>query len=203
MNRRKLLTLTGLMLLPQASYAQKTPALEADLVLVDAPLRTALELLMRGFGENNYVIDNHVFGLVSVRRGQLNFEELLKSVCAKSTQPLQWTHENKVVIIKPQPGATGISQEDIMARIQRAKLPVVEGISCRMAGAIFRGSTALAILEIGTPPDSTLQIVAEGKEVEILGASYQVNKITPTELTLVGAKKTLRVPLAPLAPIKH
>lgn len=191
------------MLLQQTSRAQKMLPLEADLVLVDAPLRTALELLMRGFGENNYVIDNHVLGLVSMRRGQLDFEELLKSVCTKSTQPLQWTHVNKVVIIKPSPDITGISPEDIMARIQRARLPIIEGISCRMAGAIFQGSTALAILEVGAPPNSDVQIVAEGRQIEVLGARYQVSKITPTELALVGTKKTLQVPLAPLIPPKR
>ena len=99
---------------------------------------------------------------------------------------------------KPQPDSPAPSLDDLITRLQQATLPVVEGIPCRMAGAIFQGSTALAILEVGTPPDSDVQIVAEGRQVEVQGTTYQVRKITPTELTLLGEKKTLRVPLAPL-----
>ncbi|MBB6048292.1 hypothetical protein [Armatimonas rosea] len=198
MNRRKLLALTGLMLLPQTSRAQKTPALKVDLVLADAPIRTALELVMRGFGKNSYVIDNNVAGLLTARSAQLPFDELLKSLSKKAIRPFQWTQANGVVIIKPQPDSPVPSLDDLITRLQQAKLPVVEGIPCRMAGALFQGSTALAILEVGTPPDSDVQIVTEGRQIEVLGARYQVSKITPTELALVGAEKTLRVPLAPL-----
>ena len=198
MNRRKLITLTGLMLLSQASRAQKTPALKVDLVLADAPIRTALELVMKGFGKNNYVIDNNVSGLLTARSALLPFDELLKSLSKKAIRPFQWTQANGVVVIKPQPDSPAPSLDDLITRLQQATLPVVEGIPCRMAGAIFQGSTTLAILEVGTPPDSEVQIVAEGRQVEVQGTTYQVRKITPTELTLLGEKKTLRVPLAPL-----
>jgi hypothetical protein len=172
-------------------------------VLADAPIRTALELVMKGFGKNNYVIDNNVSGLLTTRSAQLTFDEFLKSLSKKASRPFQWTQANGVVIIKPQPDSPAPSLEDLMTRLQQATLPIVEGIPCRMAGAIFQGSTALAILEVGTPPDSDVQIVAEGRQVGVQGTTYQVSKITPTELILVGEQKTLRVPLAPLTPIKR
>ncbi len=202
MDRKTLLTLTGFVLLPQVSHAQsaqKSAAPKCDLVLADAPIRTALEMILKGFGKQNYVIDNHVLGMVTVRIPQQTFEEILKNTCSKNSQGLSWSSANNVTIIRAQPDALA-TKEKLAELFKQARPQIVEGIPCRMAGCLFSRSTSMAILEIGAPPDSDVQLVEQGKSIDLLGEKYLVEKITPQELRLVSEKKTLKIPLASLIP---
>ena len=98
MNRRTLLTLAGLAVLAEAAQAQTPPAapLKRDLFLAQAPVEKALELVMRGFGEGNYLIPNTVFGLVTATVSQGTFEQTLTQLCQSNRPVLEWKREDGI-----------------------------------------------------------------------------------------------------------
>jgi hypothetical protein len=158
-------------------------------------------MLLKAFGKNNYIIDNNVIGLVTAKLMQQNVEEALETISKKNQPFLEVTQENGVIIIKPKSESdTKSTWESMMKIIEKSKMPVVEGITCRMSGYLILEHTSMAILETGTPPDSDLSIVELDKQVNIQGKTYQVAKITSRGLVLRCAPKTLTVPFAPLIP---
>ena len=202
MNRRKLLTLAGATLLSKVTLAQNVGLQTGNLQLSDAPIRTVLELVMKGFGQNNYTINNNVVGFVTLSAAGLSFEKILNIVCPASSYPVEYTRANNVFIFRPVPGLT--KGPAIPSHILRqAQLPLTEGIPCRMAGYLLGRATPYAIFEVGTPPESEISIVMPGSEVKLGKETYTVEKITWENLTLVGNGKQLTVPLAPLIPKKR
>ena len=196
MNRRTLLTLTGLALVPQVSRAQT--AKQRTLVLADAPIRSTFEMVLKNFGKNNFTIANSVVGLITLKATRSTFEEVMDAMCLATKGEVAWHSEAGTVLIEGKSG----NPDALMAIFQKAKMPLVDGIPCRMAGCVLGGASSLAILEIGNPPDSEITIVELGREVAVQGKTYRVEKISEKELTLVSATKTLQIPLAPLVPSK-
>ena len=83
-----------------ATYAQDTNLAPITLELKDAPIRTSLEMLFKQAGVNNYVIDNNVAGFVSMNIKELPFDVALKLIMRSAAEPLTYTKENGVYIVK-------------------------------------------------------------------------------------------------------
>ena len=78
------------------SFAQSNITME----LKDAPVRTSLEMIFKQAGIKSYVIDNSVYGFVSMNLTDQPFENSLKLVMRANTVPLTYTKENDVYIVK-------------------------------------------------------------------------------------------------------
>jgi len=78
------------------SFAQSNISLE----LRDAPVRSSLEMVFKQAGIKSYVIDNSVYGFVSMNLTDQPFENALKLIMRANTVPLSYTKENDVYIVK-------------------------------------------------------------------------------------------------------
>ena len=68
--------------------------------LKDAPVRTSLEMIFKQAGIKSYVIENSVYGVISMNLSDQPFENALKLVMRANTIPLTYTKENDVYIVK-------------------------------------------------------------------------------------------------------
>jgi hypothetical protein len=68
--------------------------------LKDAPVRTSLEMIFKQAGIKSYVIENSVYGVISMNLTDQPFENSLKLVMRANTVPLTYTKENDVYIVK-------------------------------------------------------------------------------------------------------
>ena len=68
--------------------------------LKDAPVRTSLEMIFKQAGIKSYVIENSVYGVISMNLSDQPFENSLKLVMRANTVPLTYTKENDVYIVK-------------------------------------------------------------------------------------------------------
>lgn len=68
--------------------------------LRDAPVRTSLEMIFKQAGIKSYVIENSVYGVISMNLSDQPFENSLKLVMRANTVPLTYTKENDVYIVK-------------------------------------------------------------------------------------------------------
>jgi len=68
--------------------------------LKDAPVRTSLEMIFKQAGIKSYVIENSVYGVISMNLTDQSFENSLKLVMRANTVPLTYTKENDVYIVK-------------------------------------------------------------------------------------------------------
>ena len=68
--------------------------------LRDAPVRTSLEMIFKQAGIKSYVIENSVYGVISMNLSEQPFENALKLVMRANTVPLTFTKENDVYIVK-------------------------------------------------------------------------------------------------------
>jgi len=68
--------------------------------LKDAPVRTSLEMIFKQAGIKSYVIENSVYGIISMNLSDQPFENSLKLVMRANTVPLTYTRENDVYIVK-------------------------------------------------------------------------------------------------------
>jgi hypothetical protein len=68
--------------------------------LKDAPVRTSLEMIFKQAGIKSYVIENSVYGVISMNLSEQPFENALKLVMRANTVPLTYTRENDVYIVK-------------------------------------------------------------------------------------------------------
>jgi hypothetical protein len=68
--------------------------------LKDAPVRTSLEMIFKQAGIKSYVIENSVYGVISMNLSEQPFENALKLVMRANTIPLTYTKENDVYIVK-------------------------------------------------------------------------------------------------------
>ena len=78
------------------SFAQSNITME----LKDAPVRTSLEMIFKQAGIKSYVIENSVYGVISMNLSDQPFENSLKLVMRANTVPLTYTKENDVYIVK-------------------------------------------------------------------------------------------------------
>jgi len=93
---KKFFTLLTILLICSCSYAQSNITME----LKDAPVRTSLEMIFKQAGIKSYVIDNSVYGFISMNLSDQPFENALKLVMRANTVPLTYTKENDVYIVK-------------------------------------------------------------------------------------------------------
>jgi hypothetical protein len=68
--------------------------------LKDEPVRTSLEMIFKQAGIKSYVIENSVYGVISMNLTDQSFENSLKLVMRANTVPLTYTKENDVYIVK-------------------------------------------------------------------------------------------------------
>jgi hypothetical protein len=68
--------------------------------LKDAPVRTSLEMIFKQAGIKSYIIENSVYGVISMNLTDQPFENSLKLVMRANTVPLTYTKENDVYIVK-------------------------------------------------------------------------------------------------------
>ena len=88
--------LFSILLICSCSYAQSNITME----LKDAPVRTSLEMIFKQAGIKSYVIDNSVYGFISMNLSEQPFENALKLIMRANTVPLTYTKENDVYIVK-------------------------------------------------------------------------------------------------------
>jgi hypothetical protein len=93
---KKFFTLLLVLLICSCSFAQSNITME----LKDAPVRTSLEMIFKQAGIKSYVIENSVFGVISMNLSEQPFENALKLVMRANTIPLTYTKENDVYIVK-------------------------------------------------------------------------------------------------------
>ena len=93
---KKFFTLLSILLICSCSFAQSNITME----LRDAPVRTSLEMIFKQAGIKSYVIENSVYGAISMNLSEQPFENALKLVMRANTIPLTYTKENDVYIVK-------------------------------------------------------------------------------------------------------
>ena len=93
---KKLFALLVLLVSCSISFAQSNITME----LRDAPVRTSLEMIFKQAGIKSYVIENSVYGVISMNLSDQPFENALKLVMRANTVPLTYTKENDVYIVK-------------------------------------------------------------------------------------------------------
>ena len=93
---KKLFALLVLLVSCSVSFAQSNITME----LKDAPVRTSLEMIFKQAGIKSYVIENSVYGVISMNLSEQPFENALKLVMRANTVPLTFTKENDVYIVK-------------------------------------------------------------------------------------------------------
>ena len=93
---KKFFTLLLVLLICSCSFAQSNITME----LKDAPVRTSLEMIFKQAGIKSYVIENSVYGVISMNLSDQPFENSLKLVMRANTVPLTYTKENDVYIVK-------------------------------------------------------------------------------------------------------
>ena len=93
---KKFFMLLSILLICSCSFAQSNITME----LKDAPVRTSLEMIFKQAGIKSYVIDNSVYGFISMNLSEQPFENALKLVMRANTIPLTYTRENDVYIVK-------------------------------------------------------------------------------------------------------
>ena len=93
---KKFFTLLSILLICSCSFAQSNITME----LKDAPVRTSLEMIFKQAGIKSYVIENSVYGAISMNLTEQPFENALKLVMRANTIPLTYTRENDVYIVK-------------------------------------------------------------------------------------------------------
>jgi hypothetical protein len=93
---KKFFTLLSILLICSCSFAQLNITME----LKDAPVRTSLEMIFKQAGIKSYVIENSVYGAISMNLSEQPFENALKLVMRANTIPLTYTKENDVYIVK-------------------------------------------------------------------------------------------------------
>jgi hypothetical protein len=93
---KKFFTLLSILLICSCSFAQSNITME----LKDAPVRTSLEMIFKQAGIKSYVIENSVYGVISMNLSDQPFDNALKLVMRANTVPLTYTRENDVYIVK-------------------------------------------------------------------------------------------------------
>ena len=93
---KKLFALLVLLVSCSVSFAQSNITME----LKDAPVKTSLEMIFKQDGIKSYVIENSVYGVISMNLSDQPFENALKLVMRANTVPLTYTKENDVYIVK-------------------------------------------------------------------------------------------------------
>ena len=93
---KKLFALLVLLVSCSVSFAQSNITME----LKDAPVKTSLEMIFKQAGIKSYVIENSVYGVISMNLSDQPFENSLKLVMRANTVPLTYTKENDVYIVK-------------------------------------------------------------------------------------------------------
>ena len=93
---KKFFTLLSILSICSCSFAQSNITME----LRDAPVRTSLEMIFKQAGIKSYVIENSVYGVISMNLSDQPFENSLKLVMRANTVPLTYTKENDVYIVK-------------------------------------------------------------------------------------------------------
>ena len=93
---KKFFTLLSILLICSCSFAQSNITME----LKDAPVRTSLEMIFKQAGIKSYVIENSVYGVISMNLSDQPFENSLKLVMRANTVPLTYTKESDVYIVK-------------------------------------------------------------------------------------------------------
>ena len=93
---KKLFALLVCLVSCSVSFAQSNITME----LRDAPVRSSLEMVFKQAGIKSYVIDNSVYGFVSMNLTDQPFENALKLIMRANTVPLTYTKENDVYIVK-------------------------------------------------------------------------------------------------------
>ena len=93
---KKFFTLLSILFICSCSFAQSNITME----LKDAPVRTSLEMIFKQAGIKSYVIENSVYGVISMNLSDQPFENSLKLVMRANTVPLTYIRENDVYIVK-------------------------------------------------------------------------------------------------------
>ena len=93
---KKLFALLVLLVSCSVSFAQSNITME----LKDAPVKTSLEMIFKQAGIKSYVIENSVYGVISMNLSDQPFENALKLIMRANTVPLTYTKENDVYIVK-------------------------------------------------------------------------------------------------------
>lgn len=121
---KKLLALFAVLVFCNAANAQSNISLD----LKDAPVRTTLEMAFKQAGIKNYVIDNSVYGFITMTISDQPFENTLKLIMRANTSPLTYTKENDVYIVKQRVATPQNSNPNPIPEILKLKSETFEVI---------------------------------------------------------------------------
>ena len=102
---KKIIALLALLLFATTANAQTNISME----LRDSPIRSSLEMAFKQAGIKNYVIDNSVYGFVSLNLTDQPFETALKIIMRANSVPLLYRKENDVWIVEQRKITTIVS----------------------------------------------------------------------------------------------
>ena len=121
---KKLLALFAVLVFCNVANAQSNISLD----LKDAPVRTTLEMAFKQAGIKNYVIDNSVYGFITMTISDQPFENTLKLIMRANTSPLTYTKENDVYIVKQRVATSQNSNPNPITEILTPKSETFEVI---------------------------------------------------------------------------
>lgn len=121
---KKLLALFAVLVFCNVANAQSNISLD----LKDAPVRTTLEMAFKQAGIKNYVIDNSVYGFITMTISDQPFENTLKLIMRANTSPLTYTKENDVYIVKQRVATPQNSNPNPIPEILKLKSETFEVI---------------------------------------------------------------------------
>lgn len=121
---KKLLALFAVLVFCNVANAQSNISLD----LKDAPVRTTLEMAFKQAGIKNYVIDNSVYGFITMTISDQPFENTLKLIMRANTSPLTYTKENDVYIVKQRVATPQNSNPNPIPEILKPKSETFEVI---------------------------------------------------------------------------
>lgn len=218
MNRRDALKgLTATALTPVLASVAGARSFQEErkgtLILVNAPIRQALEMLFTVY-KRQYNIDNTVSGFVSLNVRNQPFEAQLSALLKSGKTPLNRKWDREVEIITTLPTPENLPQS-YQAASERPSLKNPNAGPYRVLGVWYeqtkQGSllTPMAIVEFA-PPDSGAEIYVvkpgDALPVEIVSATkapaqftdLRVEQVRPVGVTLIGKAKdgnSVRVPV--------
>ena len=181
LTRLRTLAIVGLLALPSIAAE---PKLSVD--ARDAPVRAVIELIS-DLNPQQYQINNTVVGFVTVRTRDLTYTQTLDALSRASRWLFVWTQENGIFIVRSPKDAPNA-------------VPELENLSsdtgfARVAAIGRMGAKKRAIVEMGSPPNSEVRVLAEGSTIRepATGTEWMLTSIGTKSCVLLseGRKKTL------------
>ena len=172
------------------------------ILLKDAPVHSALELVRRGFGLPAFVIDPRVQGTLTASLHSQTLEQAMDRLCASGEPKLEWARAGaRLIRVRPRAGVPP------RAASRKARATGVQitrgGLLNRVCGILESGSDAWALVVVAAVPNklgsgSGMLPVYFVRAGDNLGPGYRVKHIGHEGVILSGPRM-LKIPFVGLA----